>query len=91
MRELPFDPDIINNLPSVELSEQDTVRAERIKDAVERLPKRQRMVVELTIWGRWTKAEIAEEMRCSRSYVTKLWQLAQRSLRETLDGLPEED
>lgn len=91
MRELPYDPEILAEYPNPEPDLPDLERLDRVSDAVEQLPQQQRTVVELLVWGKYTKAQVAEELGCSRSYVLKLWRLAMATLVQELDDLQDQD
>jgi DNA-directed RNA polymerase specialized sigma24 family protein len=81
-REIPVDP---HNL---DLRADSTVKYDptwdTLVDAVEELPELERSVVELLIWGGFTKVEAADTLGISRSYVHKLWRRARGLLKEKL-------
>ena len=62
-------------------------RREEVREAIEELPKRQRMALVLQYYEGLSYAEVAEAMDCSESAVDSLLVRAKRKLRRQLDGL----
>ena len=81
-REIPVDPGHLDRHEAIEPKYDPTW--EPLVDAVEELPELERSVVELLIWGGFTKVEAAEMLGISRSYVHKLWRRARGLLKDKL-------
>ena len=95
MKELPFDPALIDDrwifdLP-VPSSDFDPNVAERIKDAVESLPQIERDVIECLVWGQMTKVEVAETLGVSRQTVHDVYRRAALKLAKALRDLMKEE
>ncbi len=94
MKEIPFDPDLIddpwvfNEIPGLdEFSSLDPETIEQIKTAVESLPKDERAVVECLIWGQMTKVETGRLLGRSRQSVHDVMKRAIVTLVEKLGEL----
>lgn len=85
-RELTFDPAHFDDgfLSPAYLEEVDRALYDKIVDAVESLPDVERDIVELTMWGRYTKTEAAGILGRSRQSVHDAWLRALDMLREVL-------
>ena len=85
-RELTFDPAHFDDgfLTPAFLKETDEDLYDRIVDAVEALPEPEREVVELVVWGQYTKTEAAAILGRSRQSVHDVWLRALDKLREAL-------
>jgi len=81
-REIPVDPENLARKASIEAEAKES--QDGLIDAVEALPELERAVVELLIWGGYTKVEAAKMLDISRSYVHKLWRRARGILKEQL-------
>ncbi len=90
MREIPFDPGLIDDpwvfdeIPGLSEPVFDPEFAERIKDAVEGLPKDERAVVECIIWGQMTKIETGRLLGRSRQSVHDVFKRALVTLAKEL-------
>ena len=83
MREIIVSPDIINST-FTPFETEDHPLKEKVINLVESLPKKQRDVVELIVWGQMTKVDVAKELGCSRSYVHKVWRTAKERMKHEL-------
>lgn len=81
-REIPVDPHNLDLRADSPVKYDPTW--DTLVDAVEELPELERSVVELLIWGGFTKVEAADTLGISRSYVHKLWRRARGLLKEKL-------
>jgi|TARA_B100000470_G_scaffold221959_1_gene214181 DNA-directed RNA polymerase specialized sigma24 family protein len=81
-REIPVDPHNLDLRADITPGYDPTW--DLLVDEVEELPELERSVVELLIWGGFTKVEAAEMLGISRSYVHKLWRRARGLLKEKL-------
>ena len=94
MREIPFDPGLIDDpwvfdeIPGLTEPEFDSEFAERIKDAVEALPKDECAVVECIIWGQMTKIETGKLLGRSRQSVHDVFKRAVETLAKELTDAP---
>ncbi len=90
MKEIPFDPGLIDDpwvfdkIPGLPDPAFDPELAERIKDAVEALPKDERAVVECLIWGQMTKIETGKLLHRSRQSVHDVFKRALITLAKEL-------
>ena len=64
----------------------DTVRAERIRDVVRKLPAEQREVLALAFWGGYSQSEIAARTDTPLGTVKSRVRLAMTKLRESLES-----
>ncbi len=94
MKEIPFDPGLIDDpwvfseIPGLsEPSTMDPELADRIKDAVESLPKDERAVVECLVWGQMTKIETGRLLGRSRQSVHDVMKRAIKLLVKELSDL----
>ena len=93
MKEIPFDPGLIDDpwvfdeIPGLDFPTLDPETAERIKTAVEALPKDERAVVECLVWGQMTKVETARLLGRSRQSVHDVMKRAYATLVVELGGL----
>lgn len=83
MKETLIDPDIINSV-FTEKIQQDHPQKDVLIDLVESLPRNQRRVVELIVWGQMTKVAVAQQLGFSRSYVHKIWKTAKERMKDEL-------
>ncbi len=93
MKEIPFDPDLIDDpwvfdeIPGLDIPSLDPEVADRIKTAVEALPKDERDVVECLVWGQMTKVETGRLLGRSRQSVHDVMKRASATLIKELGGL----
>ncbi len=94
MKEIPFDPDLIDDpwvfdeipgFDDVSLLDPETI--EQVKTAVEALPKDERAVVECLVWGQMTKVETGRLLGRSRQSVHDVMKRAIVTLVERLGEL----
>ena len=84
--EIIFDPAVMENILIHEdryFATEET-RLDRVLEAVEALDEPHRAVVELIVWGRHSKIDVAEILGYSRQHIHSLWDEAQAVLKEEL-------
>ena len=90
-REFSWRPDVLekvfaNKTESEPPSDALLKLIERVKDAIESLPEREREVIELYFYGRMSQREIARYQHCAQKNIWRVLQRAQGMLAGTLES-----
>ena len=88
--EISMDPAILSEIMvhRDRYFEVDETLLDHVLSAVEALGDPHRSVVEMIVWGQYSKADVARELGFSRQYVFKLWAEAKELLKEELGEMP---